>query len=505
MCNYSLSIMMTSKCNFSCGHCIASCSTKDNYFRITDQSINEITNYINQHDSISHISFTGGEPTLCLEEIQKIQNKITRDVFYSITTNGCFAIENPSLLDAIKLQEIIFSYDKYHAKFISAEDIVSVINYYLKKSITSKINFTYESPEDFCLLDNFQEIGVKIISSPVIMAGKRKQEKMSIKRPKINVFELCPNMKSASNDRERIFYFPNKGLTPCCGSLLFDELLPEEIVFSRLNEDYRNNKLRHLLLNQELLLYLNKSEFLNKFTNNFNFSTTCELCELIKGCNIMNNIPSIEELFLQEQSSKYYKSNHKFSLEQATILNQKFQILYFYMLNPDNINLSLIKMKLPSSIHSQLIKDYNPEQTKECIDFIITNFYEKYSQYYDKDDMKAAKEEFPLYLSSLSPIAKIYKKHDKIVSVILINRYEENPITEAKTIHIGYWGYDKDQLTKEEAEGIKADWLRFICEQNNENVYIDASVDFFNTSGIKFVEQIGFVHSKFRLKKRLTP
>lgn len=129
---FELGILVGFKCNFKCSHCITN-SSPSRTDSVTEKEIFLIVDEIIRNKSlINRIIFSGGEPTLEINKIEKILRELTAnkiDIDIAMVSNGSFlfsqALTN-RVLALSGLKHINLSIDEFHEenKSIPVEKIL---------------------------------------------------------------------------------------------------------------------------------------------------------------------------------------------------------------------------------------------------------------------------------------------------------------------------------------------------------------------------------------------
>jgi organic radical activating enzyme len=171
---------------------------------------------VNCNQIISQVHFTGGEPSLFLEEIKALQKLINRPVLYAMTTNG----SNP--ISSIKLDEIIFSYDKFHSPFITPEEIIAVADDAKQRGLSVVVNSVFSDVSDIAAQTIFSAHQIQVVPSRIVYSGRAKTQNTALSWKDTSALaQTCPSIQREQrrNEREKIMFIPTKGFTPCCGPL----------------------------------------------------------------------------------------------------------------------------------------------------------------------------------------------------------------------------------------------------------------------------------------------
>ena len=279
-----LFVILSTKCNFTCEHCINSSGPYSTRFTLTSLEETLISDFINTEIRVDTLSFTGGEPTLHLDAISRIQSNIKRPIRYAITTNGSFDRNFNSVFEAVKLDEITISFDKFHKSFISPTRIEKLIKKILLKGKLVSLNITYESLMDLSTLGLSLPPEVKINLCRAIAGGRYVRSKNVNGQGSDELAgspwnEKCPSLNHSNVEgciTDNLIYFPGKGLSFCAGPLTFDSICVSSSLYQELSKGY--------LMKPEIYSDL-KGQTMREIGANFGISsfpteikTPCEAC-----------------------------------------------------------------------------------------------------------------------------------------------------------------------------------------------------------------------------------
>lgn len=147
--------------------------------------------------------------------------------------------------------------------------------------------------------------------------------------------------------------------------------------------------------------------------------------------------------------------------------------------------------------------EVNTENWHEVLSFIQKNYYRKFHDKYSAGDVKKFLDSADDYLA-LGITGKIYSKMGNTISCFLSNRFANFPLLNQPTIHVGYMGYDRHQLTLDEARFLKSDWLKTAESIIQEGDQLDATVAAFNKPSLAWVKKVGFEQRGVRLEPKIT-
>lgn len=147
-------VIVTTKCNFACEHCSVRGSPYGKY-TITRELIGKFIDELSSIPSVKLVAFSGGEPTLYLDELlYGIEYAHKKGFITRLVTNAWWARtyeEANKLIGVFKahgLDEINVSYDDFHAKFIKVDNVANLVKAALENSLRVAIGV-------ICLLDSY--------------------------------------------------------------------------------------------------------------------------------------------------------------------------------------------------------------------------------------------------------------------------------------------------------------------------------------------------------------
>ena len=250
---FELYVILSDQCNFRCSHCINSSGPNAKSIVHTPQDIETLISTIHSTPSIKILHFSGGEPTLQLDLIAQIQNRIKNiDLRYAMTTNGSFALKTDvkfRILNEMKFHEMIFSYDKHHAPFIKKENLCSLLQELKSYPIQTAVNLVYRKIEEIAEGKEFVDLGIPVHPTRLVTGGRESAQKnlnSSAADRESDLFDplalqrSCPSFSDEHrrNSLEKVVYIAGRGFTPCCGPIAFDRLREDAFVYSSQFESY---------------------------------------------------------------------------------------------------------------------------------------------------------------------------------------------------------------------------------------------------------------------------
>ncbi len=132
----NLIFVVTEKCNITCDFCGPNCSPDRKEFLDSAFMINQWKQFL-EFALPTLVVFTGGEPFLYLDDVIETINKIKKDkplTIIRIVSNGFWASSKARADQIVKrlkdagVDELNFSVDDFHQKFISIDTIKNAVN-----------------------------------------------------------------------------------------------------------------------------------------------------------------------------------------------------------------------------------------------------------------------------------------------------------------------------------------------------------------------------------------
>lgn len=229
------------ECNFACSHCAVS-DFSSGGSRLSEPEIALLRETMNSH--VPHtLAFTGGEPTLYVEDINRIiaAHPDQGHIKVRLTTNGHFATDRDSIVRTlesfIKLDELQLSYDKFHAEFLPSRQAGLLYHACAERSLRFSVVISLTTPVDLAIAQDLRKFGDMPISFQKVLAiGRAKKNGLAYQYPAFDPAVLktsCPN-------RGQISYICGRGFSACCSNLVFNGPLPG-IVHPTLEEHLRSD------------------------------------------------------------------------------------------------------------------------------------------------------------------------------------------------------------------------------------------------------------------------
>lgn len=169
-------VLLSDLCNFSCEHCLNSSGPQSQRWRLSEAEIQKVCSDINKDPLVGQIHFSGGEPTLHIDQLKLFKNKLRDDLKWAMTSNGWFGPRLPDFLDGLRFDKISLSFDSYHLPFISAGKLVDTAKKLKSMGTEVDILFTFETPKDLLLTKEFKEAELPIQFCQIVESGRHEKE-----------------------------------------------------------------------------------------------------------------------------------------------------------------------------------------------------------------------------------------------------------------------------------------------------------------------------------------
>lgn len=273
----TLCIIVGTRCGFSCRHCLIEKQTRDR--SLTSRETSLLQRVISKH--ASRLSFSGGEPTLYIPNINKIvsAHPAPHKLKLGITTNGSFAVSRAAAQRTLgmipSLQQVRLSYDRFHAEFLPFSYVKNLYTACKRMGLSFRVVLCMQSPLDLTLVKKLEKLGdFRIEVQPVCDVGEARKNKVAFTYPVFDrkiLSKYCPN-------RNQLAYMCGKGFSVCCSNLVFNNVY-NGCVHATPEEHMKSSFYK-------VLTRLSFGELLKKFKISElelspDHSTGCSLCEYI--------------------------------------------------------------------------------------------------------------------------------------------------------------------------------------------------------------------------------
>lgn len=235
-----VTFMLTYKCNIACDHCSV-CSGPWRQETLSEDVIYKIIDYIYDIPSIKVCVFTDGEPTLYMDTLKRALSYAHRNGFITrVVTNAWWAKDhNKALgfLDNLRsagLKELNISYDDFHARYISINNIINAVKAALDlnlrvvigtiRSRSSRINAQY-------LMKIFQNEGIDCSKLMFEEDYVQPVGRAVYTLPKGEFVERRDALNSGCTDILKVITIhPDGRITACCGHITANPYMKELII-----------------------------------------------------------------------------------------------------------------------------------------------------------------------------------------------------------------------------------------------------------------------------------
>lgn len=214
-------------CGFNCAHCAVSGEAARGR-RLTDAETDLLLETVRRH-SPRTLSFTGGEPTLYADKINRIisAHPDRGRLKVRLTTNGHFAKDRDSAARTLRsfaqLDEVQLSYDRFHAESLSLAQAGLLCRACGELSMGFSVVVAVSSPLDLAVPQDLRRFGdIAISFQKVLPLGRAKANGLAYQYPAFDsavLSQSCPN-------KGQVFYICGRGFSICCSSMVFDGDFP---------------------------------------------------------------------------------------------------------------------------------------------------------------------------------------------------------------------------------------------------------------------------------------
>lgn len=216
-------INITGRCNLQCRHCNVVGKALP-----VDANRNDVLCWIKDisaSQDIGSVSFVGGEPFLCLDDLSEyIQYAKENGLETKVVTNGFWATSPRSVDDILNklpgLDTVIVSSDKYHLEHIKVDTVDNLVNGCIKNDRKVVMYIAAANKEDGKEIKRFYanrySKKISIFITPIYICEEDPQD---IEIEYFNYME-CPRLlrKSCKSQMNSIFINENGDVYPCSGA-----------------------------------------------------------------------------------------------------------------------------------------------------------------------------------------------------------------------------------------------------------------------------------------------
>lgn len=479
-------------CNLSCAHCLNKSGPKYVVENLTTSELSELINSINSNSSITHVHFSGGEPTLYKDSICTIQKSIDRDLKYAITSNGSLGRNLKNWLLGLKIDRIHLSADRWHQKQVTIETLKDFISVAKESSIEIEIEVVIESISDLADYQWRNSQNVEIQPRFLVASGRSNVNSRDLV---LSSNDHCPTLQG-NRGLKKIIWNRNKGYTYCCGPLAFDNQQEKSFIYSDTVDTIEDSPLSQFHNSKTIEQHLKHLGF-----SSISFAGPCDACSFLhKKRSDLGNVSFFEVL---TSKTRYFPITGPVKEQSWRDLGADFKLTYFvYNDSPEKIDVSVFKAR-PLDELQITRKPVRSFGIEGLVDFLKINFFDRWQNFRTQSDFdKAARGTPAYYTKDLQGFW--YLKNEKIVALLVFSKEANHPAVNRDVIHIGHWGYQPELLTKEEIASIKENWLVELTSFSKHHGWlpIDGVIDDFNSASLGLAQKLGFKVHSFRLDKR---
>jgi MoaA/NifB/PqqE/SkfB family radical SAM enzyme len=215
-----VTILLTTKCNFKCSHCLFSCTSKGKH--ITDETLYNLPNYIEKSGGVNIV---GGEPFLNPNAFDIIKNLGDIDCYnyFRVVSNGSFIYNKRKTEKVVDTFNYLLNQNHETVELTISNDIYHEV--FWKNQY--HLNFIKDA-FDYISCDNFYLNIEKRKSENVISLGRAKKINNNIYCSMDNKSASCTNITYERDNKSEegiddelplfddITIFPNGDIFPCC-------------------------------------------------------------------------------------------------------------------------------------------------------------------------------------------------------------------------------------------------------------------------------------------------
>lgn len=279
-----INIVLGYNCNYRCTHCVNDSGPGHTEYDFSDQDLFRIQETF-ETGQFKRILFSGGEPTLYIETINKILRlpsvlNILPEV--EIVTNGWFGrtskVTENILSKLDRLDHLCMSYDVFHGSESQLDAAKNISKYCEKSNIGFRVTIAISDPKELIQINKIRnELDIPFLFQKVNSSGRAKKNNVGFKYLKFSndvLEKKCPAFG-------RIVYFAQKGFGTCCSNLNYstDPRISSRGVFSSL-ASLEESEIYGELVNMSFTQIADKYQIpLDNLDPSL--SSECNLCEYI--------------------------------------------------------------------------------------------------------------------------------------------------------------------------------------------------------------------------------
>lgn len=226
--------------------------------------------------------FTGGEPTLYPEHLNKIvkSHPAADKTFVRVTSNGWYGRSEKTtetILNQIdRIDSLQMSFDIFHGNESKIGYVETIANYCKKRKIEFNVTMCLSNPLELTKAQKIMdELDVKVTFQPIITVGRAIENKLSFTYPtfqKETLNHSCPNT-------EMVTFMPGKGFSVCGSNLVFGTKPLPNVIHASVEE--HENSSFYKEMSSLSMADLAKKYGIETSKLDSSFSQVCHLCEHI--------------------------------------------------------------------------------------------------------------------------------------------------------------------------------------------------------------------------------
>lgn len=217
-----ININLGYSCNYRCRHCVTSSGPDKKDTSLTEDEIHLLCETIQKHRPQT-ILFTGGEPTLFTEVLNRIveAHPALETAKVMITSNGWYGSSERNtekiLSEIKKLDAVQMSFDVFHGNESKTSYVKTISEYCKKRGIEFNVTMCLTNPMDLVKAQPLlKDLQVNVIFQPVITTGRAAENNLGFYYPAFEQETLNKKCPSAS-----AVYVPQQGFSHCASSLVY--------------------------------------------------------------------------------------------------------------------------------------------------------------------------------------------------------------------------------------------------------------------------------------------
>lgn len=131
----------------------------------------------------------------------------------------------------------------------------------------------------------------------------------------------------------------------------------------------------------------------------------------------------------------------------------------------------------------------------------LATLVRKNTEWLPADDSENARRRLKDYLE-IASFRRLYHKYGRLVASLLAHEVNRHPVLEVPTLHVGFVGYDSEEIDADAARWLKSEWIRQLGAWNRDGRSISATIDWFNHRSLSLAQKVGLSPRFIRLERR---